>query len=106
MLGDADGMVQRRDVDRRRQADVFRARRDIGEHELRRGKHAERVEMMFADPGRMHAELVGVDRLVGDVGDELVGAARIVGVGVVAEGEVSELHGVSPLDLALSRAAR
>ena len=34
--------------------------------------------MMLADPGRMQAELLGIDRLVEDVGDELVGAARVL----------------------------
>ena len=48
--------------------------------------------MMLADPGRMHAELVGVNRFGGDVGNELVSVARIVLVVIVAEGEVSEFH--------------
>src|SRR5712671_8044235 len=52
--------------------------------------------MMLADPGRMHAEAVGVERLVGDVGHELVGAARIVFVVVVAQREVAEFHAVLP----------
>ena len=48
--------------------------------------------MMLADPGRVHAELVGVERLGGDVGDELVGVARIVLVVIVAEREIAEFH--------------
>jgi hypothetical protein len=44
----------------------------------------------------MHAELIGVKRFVGDVGDEAVGVARIVFVVVVAQGEISELHRVPP----------
>ena len=72
------------------------ARRDIGQHEVGAGQHAERVEMMLADPGRMHAELVGVKRLGGDVGDELVGVARVVFVVIVAQREIAEFHGASP----------
>ena len=72
LLGDADRMMQRQHRHRRREPDVLRARGDIGEHEVGAGQHAERVEMMLADPGRMHAELVGEQRLVEDVGDELV----------------------------------
>ena len=49
--------------------------------------------MMLADPGRVHAELVGVERLGGDVGDELVGVARVVLVVIVAQREVAEFHG-------------
>ena len=92
LLGDADRMVQRRHVDGGREADVLGARRDIGQHQLGGGEHAERVEMVLADPGRVHAELVGVERLGGDVGDELVGVARIVFVVIVAEREVAEFH--------------
>ena len=60
LLGDADRMMQRQHGDRRREPDVLGARGDIGEHQVGAGEHAERVEMMLADPGRMHAELVGV----------------------------------------------
>jgi hypothetical protein len=28
---------------------------------------------MLADPGRVHAELVGIERLVGDIGNEWFG---------------------------------
>ena len=48
--------------------------------------------MMLADPGRMHAELVGIERFGGDVGDELVGVAGVVLVVIVAEREVAEFH--------------
>ena len=96
LLGDADRMVQRQHGDGRREPDVLGARRDIGQHQLGAGQHAERVEMMLADPGRMHAELVGVERLGGDVGDELVGVARVVLVVIVAEREVAEFHGSPP----------
>src|SRR5260221_9265072 len=52
--------------------------------------------MMLAVPGRVHAELVGIDRLVGDVGDELVGRPRIVVVVIVAQREIAEIHRVPP----------
>ena len=48
--------------------------------------------MVLADPGRVHAELVGVQRLGGDVRHEGVRVARIVLVVIVAEGEVAEFH--------------
>jgi hypothetical protein len=51
---------------------------------------------MLADPGRVHAELIGIQRLRRDVGDELVRRARIVQIVVVAEREVSELHSGLP----------
>ena len=92
LLGDADRMMQRQHGDSGRQANALRARRDIGEHEIGAREHAERVEMMFADPGRMHTELVSIDRLGGDVGDELVGITRIVFVVIVAQREIAEVH--------------
>jgi hypothetical protein len=55
--------------------------------------------MMFADPGRMHADLLGVQRLGGDVGDELVRGARVVFVVIVAQGEIAEIHRFPPLSL-------
>ena len=96
LLGDADRMMQRQHGDGRREADVLGARRDIGQHQIGAGEHAERVEVMLADPGRVHAELVGIERLVGDVGDELVGVTRVVFVVVIAEREVAEVHVLLP----------
>jgi hypothetical protein len=43
--------MQRQYRHRRREPDVFRARRDIGEHQIGAGQHAQRIEMMLADPG-------------------------------------------------------
>ena len=60
LFGDADRIVQRQHRNRGRKADMFGARSDISQHHFRRGIHAERIEMMLADPGRMHADLVGV----------------------------------------------
>ena len=66
--------------------------------------------MMLADPGRMHAQLVGIDRLVEDVGDEDVGRARVVLVMIVAEREIAEIHGAAlsslPMFLHQRRGAR
>src|SRR5580700_1597359 len=92
LLGDANGMMQRRHRHRGREPDARRIGGDVGQHQVRAGQYAERIEMMLADPGRMHAELVGVKRLGGDVGDELVGGAIVVFVVVVAQREITELH--------------
>src|ERR1700716_4176582 len=51
--------------------------------------------MMLADPGRVEAAFLGPQRLGVDVLDEVLGRARIVGIAVVAQREVTELHGVS-----------
>ena len=92
LLGDANWMVQRQHRHRRREPDARGVGGDIAEDEIRTGQNAERVEMMLADPGRVHAELVGIERLGDDVGDELIGGAGIVGVMVVAEREIAEVH--------------
>jgi hypothetical protein len=49
--------------------------------------------MMLADPHRVHAKLLGVERFRGNVGKELIRGPRIVEVVVVAQREVAELHG-------------
>ena len=92
LLGDANRMMQRQHRHRRRKPDAGGVGGDIGEHEVRAGQHAERIEMMLADPGRMHAELVGIERLGGDVGDELVRGARIIFVVIIAQRKVAEIH--------------
>src|SRR3977135_84723 len=51
--------------------------------------------MMLADPGRVEADFLGPQRLGVDVLDEVLVRARIVGIAVVAQREVTELHGVS-----------
>ena len=48
--------------------------------------------MMFTDPSGMEADLIGIDRLVKDVGNELVGIPMVVLVVVVAEREIAEMH--------------
>ena len=93
LFGDADRMMQRQHGDRRRQPDALGARGDIGERQVGTGQHAERAEMMLADPRRVHPQLFGIQRLVDDVRDELVGRARVVVVVVVAQREVAEFHG-------------
>ena len=52
--------------------------------------------MVLADPGRMHADLLGVERFRGDVLDELVGRALVVLIVIVAQGEISEIHFLPP----------
>jgi hypothetical protein len=96
LLGDTDGMVQRQNRDRGSEADMPGACRDVGEHEVRTREHAERIEMVFADPGRMHPELVGVKRLGSNVVDQLIGRAGIVLIMIVAQGEVAEFHFAFP----------
>src|SRR5262249_6278554 len=59
-------------------------------------QHAKGVEMVLADPSRVHAELVGVQGLLRDVGDELVRRPCVVLVVIVAQGEVAEFHNTPP----------
>ncbi len=92
LLGDADRMMQRQHIHRRRKANALRLRRNVGQHQLGRRVHAERAEMMLADPGGMKAELFGIDRLGNDLLHELIRCAPIVAIVVVAEGEIAELH--------------
>src|SRR5271155_3320535 len=92
LLGDADRMMQRQNGDRGREPDARGVGGDISQHHVWAGQHAERVEVMFADPGRMHAESVGIKRLGGDVGDELVRITRVVFVVIVAQREIAEFH--------------
>src|ERR1700732_4246580 len=61
---------------------------------------------MLADPGGIQSYLFGVDRLVEDVGDDLIGAAPIVLIVVVAEREVAEFHFWVPLGMNSRRAIR
>src|SRR6187431_1128971 len=51
--------------------------------------------MVFADPDRMHTELFGIERLLQDVGDTLVGASIVVAIVIVAQREVAEFHFLS-----------
>jgi hypothetical protein len=52
--------------------------------------------MMLADPRGMKADLLGIDRLVENIGDELVSAPFIVVIMVVAQREIAELHLLLP----------
>ena len=76
----------------RREPDTLRACRDVSEHQVGTREHAETAEVMLADPGGIQSYLFGVDRLVEDVGDDLIGAAPIILIVVVAQCEVAELH--------------
>jgi hypothetical protein len=49
----------------------------------------------------VHAELVGIKRFSGDVGDELIGGARVIFVVIVAQREIAELHFFLPKSVAL-----
>jgi hypothetical protein len=51
---------------------------------------------MLANPGGAQAHLLGIDRLVDDVGDEVVGCLAVVVVVVVAQGEIAKFHSVPP----------
>src|SRR5262249_24763026 len=64
---------------------------------LRARPQAQGVEMVLADPSRVHAEPVGVQGFLGDVGDELVRRPGVVLVVIVAQGEVAEFHNTPPL---------
>ncbi|MEJ2121703.1 MAG: hypothetical protein P8Z76_13550 [Alphaproteobacteria bacterium] len=85
-------VVQRQHRDGGGEADALGLRDDARQQQVRPGIHPERIEMMLADPGRVIAELVGQDRLLADLGDELIGGAGIVFVVVVAEREIAEFH--------------
>src|SRR5438093_418727 len=51
---------------------------------------------MLADPGGMEPDLLGIDRLVDDVGDKSVGGSGVVRVTIIAEREIAQFHGVLP----------
>ena len=96
MLGDADRVMQRQHCHRGCEPDALRSCGNIGEHQIRAGQHAQRVEMVLADPRRVHAELVGIERLLRDVGNELVRRPRVVLVVIVAEGKIAKFHSAPP----------
>jgi hypothetical protein len=54
----------------------------------------------------MHAELVGIERLGGDVGDELVRGAIVVFVMIVAQREIAEVHCSPPTKTRWQRLSR
>ena len=64
---------------------------DVRQHEIRTRQDPERVEVVLADPGRVHPQRLRVQRLVGDVRDERVRIATVVLVVIVAEGKVAEI---------------
>src|SRR5262249_2457357 len=95
LLRHADRMVQWQHGDSWCEPDAPGACGDMGQDELWAGQHAERVEMVLADPNRVHAELLGVQRLVDNLLHKLVRGTRITVVVIVAEREIAELHGPS-----------
>src|ERR1700726_355068 len=92
LLCDPDRVVQRQHGHGRREADAGGASRDVREDQIGGGENPKRVEMVLADPGRMHADLLGVERFRGDILDELVSRALVVLIVIVAQGEISEIH--------------
>ncbi len=74
------------------EANMFCPCGDIGEHQVRAGEHAEGAEMVLPYPRRMEANLIGVDCLIKDVRNELVGASMVVFVVVVAKCEITKIH--------------
>ena len=92
LLCDPDRVVQRQHGHGRREADAVGASRDVREDQIGGGENPERVEMVLADPGRMHADLLGVERFRGDVLDELVSRALVVLIVIIAQGEISKIH--------------
>ena len=92
LLGDPDRMMQRQDRDGGRKADAFRPSRDIGEHQIGAGKHAQCAEMMLADPRGVKADLIGINRLVEYICNKGVGRSFIVLVMIVAQREIAEFH--------------
>src|SRR5216683_467749 len=51
--------------------------------------------MVLADPGRVQPDFLGIKRLGENVPEEGLGRARVVGIAVVGEREVAEVHGAS-----------
>src|SRR5207342_122927 len=96
---DADRVMQWQYRYRRSEADALCLCRSVGKHEIGAGQDSERIEMMLADPSRMHADLLSIKRLGRDVGDKLVRLAGIVRVVIVAQSKIAKLHIFLPLVL-------
>ena len=97
-------MMHRQQGDGRRQPQPGRGAGKLRQQGKRRGIDAEQVEMVLADPGRVQADLLRPQGLGEDVLDELLRRPRIARIAIVAQREVSELHGV-PLRAGLNRPA-
>jgi hypothetical protein len=69
---------------------------DLGEQDVGAGIDAEQVEVMLADPCRVEPDRLGPQRLLVDLVDELLGAAPIIRLAVVAQGEIAEIHRALP----------
>ena len=69
----------------------------IGEHHFNSLGVLSCPDMVLADPGRVHTELIGMERFLGDVGDELVRRPCVVLVVIVAQGEIAEFHSAPPV---------
>jgi hypothetical protein len=96
LFRNADRVVERQHRHRRRQPDPLGTGGYLRQNQIRAGQDAQRRKMMLADPRRMQPDLLGVNRLVEDIGNQLVRGAWVVFVMVVAEREIAELHVRSP----------
>src|SRR6476620_1739739 len=60
--------------------------------------------MVLADPGRVHGQVFGKKGFRHDIRYELVRGPWIVGVTVIAQGKITEVHEVLPFEAWRSRA--
>ncbi len=84
MLGDVQRVVHRQEHDGGREADAPCRSGDLGEQDVGTGIDAEQVEMVLADPHRVEPDRLRPQRLLIDLADELLGAASVIRVAVVA----------------------
>jgi hypothetical protein len=61
LLGDTDRMMQRQHCYGRGEPDGACARSDIGQHDIGARQDTKRVEVVLADPDRVHAEFIRID---------------------------------------------
>jgi hypothetical protein len=87
-------VVHRQQHHRRREPDARGGAGKLRQQDVGAAVDAEQIEMVLADPGGVEPDRLGIECLVVDFPDELLGRARIVGMTIVREGEVAELHGV------------
>ena len=82
VLGEADRVPPGGDVGHLADADVRRARRDVGAEQDGVGQVADpvRAEMVLADPHRVIAELLGEDALLAEIVDGRIGRVAIAGI--------------------------
>jgi len=54
----------------------------------------------------VHPQVFGIEHLIDDVRDELVGRPRVISVVIVAQGEIAEFHGEDLRESCKNRSAR